>query len=369
MTSTLWKYFLRELVPNFFFGFAAFLFVFFMTQVLKISDLVVMHGVGVKDITRLITFVLLPFVGMTFPVALLFAVLISMGRMGQDSELVALRASGISLTQMLKPILFFSIVIMILSGVFTVFVESWGFRSFKKLVFDIGKSKISTGIQPGLFNEDFHNLVIYTDHIDRKNNFMNHILLFDERETERPLTVIAKSGKIMSDPENLLLTLRLFNGNILTSEKKSKAYRKIDFETYDFSLILTPEAEFSIGDPRAMSTPMLKKQIKMYEDRKITPVREIVELHRRFSVPLACVIFAIFSTGIAGLAKNPRFSPGKGKAVMISMSVIITYWLMGLWGQSFSGKGVMPPGIVMWIPNVFFMGFAILLFRYSKKKL
>ena len=53
----------------------------------------------------------------------------------------------------------FAFVVYIFSNIFTVYVEPWGFRSFKKLVFEIGKSKISTGIQPGLFNEDFYNLV------------------------------------------------------------------------------------------------------------------------------------------------------------------------------------------------------------------
>jgi len=368
MNKTLWKYFIKELVPNFIMGFAAFLFVFFMTQILKLSDLIVVHSVGLKEVLRLITFVLLPFVGMTFPVALLFSVLISLGRMWQDSELIAMRAGGISLSQILKPILFFSIIICLCSGVFTIFIESWGFRSLKKLVFDIGQSKISTGIQPGLFNEDFYNLVIYTDRIDRENEKMEHILLYDERERERPLTVIAKNGRVISDPEDLLITLRLFDGNILIHEKKKRMYRKIDFDRDDINIELAPGGQFSIGDPRALSPAKLLAQIQAIREQNNRPTRELIEFHKRFAIPLACIIFAIFSTGIAGSTKNPRFSTGKGKAIVVSMIIIICYWILSLMGQSLAGKEVLPAQVVMWIPNLIFLALSVVVFKMALRR-
>lgn len=368
ISKTLWKYFLKELVPNFIFGFLVFMFVFFMTQIFRLSDLIVVHGVNIRDVTRLITFVILPFVGMTFPVALLFAVLITLGRMANDSELIALRAGGVSLHQILKPIITFSILVFFVSLTFTVFIESWGFRSFKKLVFDIGKSKISTGIQPGLFNEDFYDLVIYTDKIDKTNDTMERILLFDDRDKTRPLTVVARSGQVISDPESLLITLRLFDGNIMTREQSDKSYRKIDFETYDINITLSEEGGFSIGDPRALSTMGLIEKIEDRAEKKKKSKREVIELNKRFAIPLACIIFAIFSTALAGGTKNPRFSTGKGKAIVISMIVIVTYWLLSLMGQSYARKNFLPASIVMWVPNFIFLGISLFTFKISLKR-
>lgn len=368
MNKTLSKYFLKEIIPNFIFGFLIFIFVFFMTQIFKLSDLIVVHGIGIKDITRLVTFVILPFVGMTFPVALLFAILITLGRMGQDSELIALRSMGVSLTDIIKPILAFSILIFISSAIFTIFAEAWGFNSFKKQVFEMGQKKISTGIQPGLFNENFYGLVIYTDNLNKKDNEMQNILLHDGRNKKRPLTIIAKRGKIISDPESLLITLRLFDGNILTRENDMRSYRKIDYDTYDINIMLTEGDDFSIGDPRAISTRNLIKKINRLSKSGKNTTREVIELNRRFSIPLACIIFAIFSTGFAGATKNPRFSTGRGKAIVISMVIIITYWIMCLMGQSYARKNILPPFIVMWIPNFIYLSISLYVFKSALKR-
>src|ERR1700752_2461060 len=108
MGRTLRRYFLREVAIPFLYGIGVFTFILLIARMLKLVELVVNRGVPLLEIGKLFAYILPTFLEVTVPMALLLAVLLSFGRLSADSEIVALKTSGISLYQMILPILSFT---------------------------------------------------------------------------------------------------------------------------------------------------------------------------------------------------------------------------------------------------------------------
>src|SRR5437764_4600510 len=115
MGRTLHRYFLREVTVPFLFGIGVFTFILLIARMLKLVELVVNRGVSVVEIGKLFAYILPTFLEVTVPMALLLAILLAVGRLSADSEIVALRTSGISLYQMMMPILAFTIAVWVLN--------------------------------------------------------------------------------------------------------------------------------------------------------------------------------------------------------------------------------------------------------------
>src|SRR5215218_2623982 len=115
MGPTLRRYFMREVAVPFLLGIGVFTFILLIARMLKLVELVVNRSVPIFEIAKLFAYILPTFLEVTVPMALLLAVLLSFGRLSADSEIVALKTSGISLYQMMVPVLAFTAVVYLLS--------------------------------------------------------------------------------------------------------------------------------------------------------------------------------------------------------------------------------------------------------------
>src|SRR5512137_1242649 len=104
MRKTAYLYLLKEVLPIFFIGILTFTFMLLMDKILKLIELIVTRGVSLSQILMLLFFISPSFLVFTIPMGVLLGILLALGRLSADSEIVALKASGFSLYQLFIPV-------------------------------------------------------------------------------------------------------------------------------------------------------------------------------------------------------------------------------------------------------------------------
>ena len=307
------RYILKEIGYPFIMTLFVFTFVLLIGKILQIMELMINKGISFFDISKLILFILPSFLTFTIPISFLIAILIGLGRLSSDSEITVLRASGFSLYQIMYPIAMASVIVCIVTAVIGVFAP-FSNQATKNLLFYIVKQKASIGIREKVFNDDFNGLVLYADSIPPHGDYMDGVLISDKRLTNEPATILAKRGYLVSNPQSMTVTLRLIDGSIHGVDAGFQKYKKTDFSSYDVNLDLKSTVTGGENKVKKGSIDMtigeLAANIKR-QDFKPEEVRDmIIELHKKASIPLSCLVFAILAIPFGIVSKRSGKSRG-----------------------------------------------------------
>lgn len=352
MGRTLHRYVLFQVLAPFAAGLALFTFILLIARILKLIELVVNRGVPPLRILEIFAYILPAFLEVTVPMALLLGCLLACGRLSADSEFVALKASGMSLYQIAAPILGLALVVYAGSLWLSLSARPWANAALKARLFDLARTRASVGLKEHVFNDEFKDLVIYVEQIDPPGTSLHRILISDRRLAGERNTVIARRGWLLANEVTQSVNLRLFDGVIFSAETGVKGYHKTDFSVYDISLNL---AAMGVGENRERNP----SEIRQAELRSIIANRqaagesafeERVELARRYSVPFACLVFALLGVPL-GL-QPVRAVRSRGLAV--SLAVFLVYYLLLSGAEALGERGRVPIGLALWTPNVLF---------------
>ncbi len=367
MGPTLRRYFLREVAVPFLYGIGVFTFVLLIARMLKLVELVVNRNVSLLEIAKLFACILPTFLEVTVPMALLLAVLLAFGRLSADSEIVALKTSGISLYQMTVPVLLFTAGVYVLSLLVAVYARPWGNTQLKASLYEIAKTRASAGLRERIFNDDFSGLVIYVERIEPPGERLAGILVADSRDPSQRNTVLAQRGYLVANEAAHSVTLRLLDGQIHTFVPGEKSYQKTDFTVYDVTLNLAVAlAKFSQRekDAKEMTLGELRAAIAEKARAGRPANTERVELHRKFSLPFACLMFGLVAVPL-GL-QSARAVRSRGFSV--SLVLIFLYYLLLTAGEAMAEKGTLAPPLALWLPNAVFAGLGLALFAAAARE-
>jgi lipopolysaccharide export system permease protein len=355
------RYILKEIAFPFIIILFVLTFVLLMGKILQIMDLMVNKGISIFSIAKLVIFLLPSFLLFTIPIALLIAILIAMGRLSSDNEITVLKASGINLLQLYFPVAIASLVTFIFTIIIGYFLVPQSNFATKRLLFDIAQQNASIGIKEKVFNANFNGILLYTEKIPLDGDYMEGVIISDNRIANEPNIIVAKKAFLISDPKSMTVKLRLEQGSIHTVSSDLQYYRKIDFKTYDVNLDLS-NAITSISQASKSSTDMtmselLAKMRKPGMDE--AAVRELaIEVHKKFSIPLSCIFFALLALPLG--IKGHRSVKSRGFAVGII--VVTVYYLLRIGGEALAETGRLTPEIGVWTPNLIFAVLGIYLF-------
>jgi lipopolysaccharide export system permease protein len=364
---TINRYILREISMPFALGLAVFTLILLIARILKLVEMVVNRGVPAIDVLKLFSYILPGFLEVTVPMALLLAVLVAFGRLSSDSEITALKTSGVSLYQLLLPVALFAGVVYIIALVVSMYARPWGNTRLRNGLYEIAKSRASAGIKEKVFTDDFAGLVLYVDHIEPPGNMLRGVLISDTREAAQRNTIFAKVGVLVPNEPLHLLTLRLLDGSVHTLDQRDHSYHRTDFTTYDITLDLNT-ALTNLGvrerDPSEMTLAELRAAIEAKHRSGNPAFGEAVELQRKFSIPFACL--ALAAIGIP-LGIQPTRSV-RSRGFSLSIAVIFVYYLLLTLGQSLGERGVLPAILAMWLPNLLLSALAVVLFARAARE-
>src|SRR5438093_3606368 len=360
MGKILNRYVFLEILVPFFFGLAVFTFVLLIARILKLVELVVNRGVPLLDILKTFSLILPAFLEVTVPMALLLAILLGFGRLASDSEIVALKTSGVSLYQMTVPVALFTALACIATFVTAIWVRPWANGALRAQFFEVVKSRVSAGFKEKVFNTDFPGLVIYIEEIEPGGGTLKGMLISDARRPDNRNTVIAKIGLLVPNEDAKTVTLRLLDGTIYGVGGTENAFQKTDFTVYDVSLNLTNLGEMrpKEKDPKEMTLAELRGRIAERRAQHQPANEEEIELHRKFSIPFACVVFLLVGIPLA----IPPSRAVRSRGFAMSLGLIFLYYIPLTVGQTVAEKGYVSAALGLWSPNLLFCGLGSFLF-------
>jgi lipopolysaccharide export system permease protein len=298
--------------------------------------------------------------------AMLLAILVAFGRLSADSEITALRSSGVSLYQLVPPVATFVVIVTMLTAGLAWYGRPWGNRAFRTAMWDIARTRATAGLKPQIFNDEFPGLIIYAEQIDAGADRLERVLIADERDPQQQNTVFATAGYMISDFERETVTLRLLDGTIHTTDTLAGARYQTDFQSYDVNLDLraTLASAQHTDDPSELTIGQLRSTIDAKRDAGRPATAELVEYHRKFAIPFACIVFALIALPLG--IQPARTVRSRGFAV--SLVVIFAYYMLLSTGQGFAEQGRVPPALGLWLPNLVLGAVGVTLIRRAGRE-
>lgn len=233
----LYKLILSSFLGSFIFTFFIVIFVLLMQFLWVYVDDLVGKGLSFKILMELFFHASVTFVPMALPLAILLASIMSFGDLGEHYELVAIKASGISLWTAMRPLLIFSIMLSGLAFIFSNSINPVAMLKFKTLLFDIRRQKLAFDIKEGQFYKDIENYVIYVDKKGKDGSTIYGVKIYDHTERQGNTKImVADSGMMSLSPNQRTIIFTLYNGHNYTEDISEEAtYRtKRPFERMSF---------------------------------------------------------------------------------------------------------------------------------------
>jgi lipopolysaccharide export system permease protein len=351
-------YIFKEILVPFLVSLGVFTFVLLMFRITDLTNLVIASGVGVDVVGLLLLYTLPYFFVFTVPMATLLGVLLGFVRLSSDNEITVMKASGISLWQMLPPVAILAIAAWLISFALALWALPWGNYQFSSLVIKIASENTELTVKERTFLNSFPGLLVYITKLPG-DGVLEDIFIVDERDPENSNTVIAKSGRIYPI-DNGKLTIRLYNGSMHSVNQLRGTAQTATFETYDLNM----------SAPGAASGHKSQKSEKeMYFSELMEALRQTppsspmynslhMELQKMFALPLGCLVMAVI-----GLPLGIHSRGGRSWGIAVAMMVFFIYYLMLSAAWSFGSIGIYPPKIGIWMPDIVFAILGVMLFR------
>jgi lipopolysaccharide export system permease protein len=360
MKRILSLYIIREIASLFLLGIVIFTLVLLMGRLIKLTDLVISRGVPLADVSRMILYLMPSFLVFTIPMAFLLAVLLAFGRLSADNEITVMKSGGISLMQMMPPVVLCGLCAALLTLAASTIGVPWGNSAFKSLTFDVMKQNATATIREKVFWDDIPGIVMYTEHYDEERHALKGVVIHDGRDQNRPLTIFAADGVIGGGAAQNDIQLTLNNGSIHVAGKADE-YRLVHFGEYIMTIGGSGQGGGFGRNELDMSVAELIRQIDNPATTKAVGLKAQSELHSRFAFPFASLVFAVVAVPLG--MQNRR--SGKSAGFATSIGILLAYYVVQALLRTLADKGSLPPAVALWLPNMIFLGLGWYLLRMA----
>lgn len=344
------KYIAREVGSHAALGLAVFTFVFFVPQLVRLMDLIVRHSGGAGDIVLLFLCSVPPVLGFTLPMAVLVGVLIGLGRLSADSEIVALHASGVSMRRLLLPVGFVALGTAFVTLVMTFWLSPLSIRTLRALELSLLSSQAPFAVQPRVFDERFPRFVLYVQDVEAAATHWRGVFLASTGGTQGSEITIAQDAIIANSPgvEGGKARLNLHLGTGSTHEYDPRDQERYNVTTFGESDIPVDISAPAPATPKTLVITGAEQSIRgLVEARGADWKAARVELHRRVAFPAACLVFALLGVPVG---VRPRRG-GRATGMLLTLVLIGGYYFLFVSGAHLAQQGAIAPWIGVWAAN------------------
>ena len=421
-------YILRQHLVPFLIGFGVVTFIFEMDVLFEYLDLVINRGVPVLAVLQLFVLSLGFVVALSVPCAVLVAELMTFGRLSQDNEITALRASGIHIFRVILPSLGVSALLAVGLTLFNNYVYPEANHAFANLLVDIHRMRPTVRLQEGVFIADLPGYNMLVKSVNGHTNEMRGVTIYQMNAGGPPTTILARSGYLSYTPDGRTAVIELKDGEIHEIQAEAgmpRRYHRLSFRRhtifiqgaggmlersvresrgdreksaqallaeraevlaqYDRSLNQKVEAfrrqGASLQDcqtlaperapvPRRIALawttlvrghdplqrvvvahPGLKPEVALWRMERDSLLRRIsslsVEIHKKFALPAACVVFVLIGAPI-----GMRVKRGGPAVAFVSIGFFLFYYACLVVGEELANRLILPPWFAMWLANL-----------------
>jgi lipopolysaccharide export system permease protein len=361
------RYILREVTAHALIGVVIFTFILFTRDLGQILELVVRNSAPLPSVAQVFFFILPITLTFSIPAGVLIGILIGLSRLAADSEITAMRASGIGVWTFLRVISIFAVTAWLLALANGIYVAPYSQASMAKLQDRLKSSQASFEIQPRVFYEGFPQLVLYIENVKAAQGaaIWKGVFIADMSTPAAPRITLAKQGILVSEGPNTL-HLHLTDGSTHEADPKDPNHYQVStFEQTDLPISL-PEAASNKAQEPAPVSQMATWELWRQGKNKNNPLArwDLIEFHRRFALPTSCLVLALVGIPF-GLSSRKG---GKSTGFVLTILLVFAYYSASLVGVSLARQGKLSPALGAWLADiVFFLAGVVLLWRAERR--
>jgi lipopolysaccharide export system permease protein len=354
--KTIHRSIFRELLLTFLLGLLALNFVLMTEKILRFTKVLASVGASLVDIAGLIILLQPQITVLTMPMALLISILLTYGRLNTDNEIVALKASGMPLREISRPVIVLGICCFAAGTIMSFHVSPAGTKRLRTKVSDVIARRAPYAIEEGIFNTTFKDVVIYVRE-KPSSDTLGDIFIYDERRKRRPSLMYAKEGKI-SGAGGYDMSLALTEGHIHFVQNDTTTDLSFGSYTLNFPVsIKAPTKRYNELRP----SELLIEAKTLEGDKK---VKMLLEFHRRLSLPAVCLILMFLGPPLALKAGKT----GKFGGLTLGLTVFAVYYAALMYTENIARAGIIPHYAGAWLPALALGTFAYLMFRKADSR-
>ncbi len=349
--NRLHTYILKETLPPVILGILLFTLLVISQQLVKISDYIITGGVPPSEIAKLLIFSLPAFLEISIPVSMILGVTYAFSRLSIDSEIIALRASGISVTQLLLPVCLLSLSGFAGISYISLYGSAAGYNNLYSTLRKISYFGTREIIKEGVFTRLTPTTLVYVDHMSPDGKKMKGIVISEKRALDEPIIIAASEGRKSGGGTQKESRLHLSKGIMIQKMKGEDIHRIVTFG----EMTLQGEEKKAVSSaasrkPKEISVPELIRILSSGAIRKDQTPSYLFSLNKRLSLPFACLIFPFLAVPL-GLAQRSR---SKSASFIITAGTVFIYYLFLAVGQSVKSFSPHLAIAILWLPNLLF---------------
>ena len=343
------RYILSEVVQHAAIGVALFTFVIFMRDLGRLLELVVRDSAPLPSVAQLFLLTLPVACTITVPMGLLVGILIGLSRLAADSEVTAMRASGLGAWKFVRIVAIFAVTVWLAALANSVWLAPYSSAALARLEGRLRSSQASFEIQPRVFYEDFKNMVLYVQDVraGAKVSEWRGVFLADVSDPVAPRITVASNGLITAEGPNSV-HIHLDQGSQQeVLPKRPDEYEISTFTQTDLPIALPArEVKTELVPVPEMSTAELwyrghhpEADTGKPRNAQDTPDARarwyLVEFHRRLALPTSCLVLALVGVPLGLSSKRG----GKSMGFVLAIALVFLYYFISLTGISLGRSG------------------------------
>jgi LPS export ABC transporter permease LptF/LPS export ABC transporter permease LptG len=344
------RYLVREVVPPMLLALLGLTFILMMPPILQNAEKLISKGVSWTIILRVLMTLVPQALCVTIPMAMLYGILLGLGRLSADREFVALQACGVSVFRVFRPIALLAFVACAATAYETIVALPDANQTFREITFNIIASGAESDIKPRVFFTNFPNRVLYVRDIQPVTGWRD-VFLADATQPDHTTVFVAKSGRLVIDREKKTVELVLENGTQhTTSRDQPEEYDGNAFESTVLNMnadTIFPRTQIVKGD-NEKTIAELRATAAEYAARHQPANSQLYTIQQKFALPVACLVLALI--GVALGASNSK--DGKLASFALGSGVVFVYYVLLYSPRAAALAGRLPPWLAPWLANV-----------------
>ncbi len=351
------RYILGEILSLTLIGCALFTFILFMPYLPHVLEEVVRNSSTWADVAEVFLFTLPNLFKVTIPMAVLWGVLLGLSRLAADSEIVAMRASGLGIGYFVRVASIVAVAGTLLGLGNSIYLAPRANQAILEMEQTLETSQASYEIEPRVFYEDFKNFVLYVQDVRAGAGAANwrRVFMADVSDPVNPVITTAESATVVNDNrQELVMCLRdgLRDETVANEPGQSNIST---FTTTDLPLTLGPTGDVHLGrmDTRLYAMPMDTLFARIHElEGKSEQKRYLIEMYNRFAFPVACLVLMLLGVPLGVSSRRG----GKSAGFVFTILLVFVYYFLSSTGIALGHQSRLPAFLAVWMANILFAG-------------
>jgi LPS export ABC transporter permease LptG/LPS export ABC transporter permease LptF len=355
------RYVVSETVGPVFLGFVVSTFILLIRAFFDLAEAIIHRGLPTGIVVKLLALNLPHIVVITIPMALLFGILVAIGRLAADSELTALRAAGVSLAYLYRALLTVSLLLAVLNTLLMIYLLPWGNRTYTSMLIEQLSAGGQAEIEPRVFNEILEDRTLYVFEAPAGGVEWEGVFLADSLPVGETRFTVADAGTVRIEDQGRRVVVELRGAVEQQLDLSAPTRARISSN----QVLTLADQDPERGDiHRSRSSQVRELDFGDLSQWASDPTRPMttralarVEMHKKFSIPAACLVFGLVALPL-GFGQR---AGGRSSAFAQSIAVIAVYYVLQNLGEEGAANGKIEPWVAMWLPNVLLFGAGLVL--------